>query len=823
MSYLNNRKAIFVFSLLVYGLLFELIARREGHGAILALLPVLTIALCWGWRAGLAAGFCAFPLNMLMMTVIGLDWKPGMLSSVGIIGHLAFIIEGAFVGWIRDLYLERQQFNELLQQEMARRARDMELLGSAEQRLQAIIQESVDAIVITGRMMSQITMVNSAFLELVGCTAEEAIRGSFFDFMPVLEKRYETVLGDEMVADEKMYADMLSRMEELAENGRVSNWEFFLLNSNGLAVPLEANAVYFHNGQGEREGAAVVFRDITQRKRSERRLQQANERLQQEIAERARDIETLQSTQERLAIIIEQSGDGIFISENADMMFEMCNRAFCDLVGYDRTELTGESIFNLLPEIGKRFMTTMGDEIVIDDAFYEKSRPMMGLLQEQGMISNWELFFVNRDQKLVPVEIGIKYMYNARKEFVAAVSIVRDITQRKLFERQLQETKDFFENIIETSIDGIIISDATGHIMSVNRACSDLMGYDTDELLGLTPASFAFFDEGWYETTQGEQVHMSMDDMMAAYSRMDEFFATGKITNYIFYIKRKDGRLAEVEANIAMLYSQKGESVGSVSIMRDITARRRMEHELVRQRDQLAVANRELESFSYSVSHDLRAPLRSISGFASALTEDFGHVLPAEGRRYLERIRAASGRMGSLIDDMLKLSRVTQHEMRRVQVNLSALAADIVAQLREQERGRDVSCSIEPGLIALGDGHLLGVMLGNLIDNAWKYTGTRPRAEIYFGTASERDGAMPEHVHGAAVYCVRDNGVGFDMAYSDKLFGAFQRLHAEREFPGTGIGLATVQRIVHRHGGRIWARSAPDDGATFYFTLAQEG
>ena len=199
-------------------------------------------------------------------------------------------------------------------------------------------------------------------------------------------------------------------------------------------------------------------------------------------------------------------------------------------------------------------------------------------------------------------------------------------------------------------------------------------------------------------------------------------------------------------------------------------------------------------------------------------------MLPAAEARAIGRSRhdgCSDGR--DLIDDMLKLSRVTRHEMRREQVSLSALAADIAAQLREQGQGRDVSWTIEPGLTVLGDGHLLRIAVENLLGNAWKYTGTRPRAEIYFGTADEPGGAGAEHVRGAVVFRVRDNGVGFDMAYADKLFGAFQRLHAEREFPGTGIGLATVQRIVHRHGGRIWAQSAPEAGATFYFTLTQEG
>ena len=188
MSYLNNRKAIFIFSLLAYALLFVANRQKGGHGAILALLPVLTAALCWGWRAGLAAGFCAFPVNMLMMTVIGLDWKPGMLSSMGIIGHIAFLIEGVFVGWIRDLYLERQQFNELLQQEMARRARDMELLRTAEQQLESVLEQSVDGIFITQSGTETILITNRAFLEMVGMRRDEVIGNKPYCFMPEVGK-----------------------------------------------------------------------------------------------------------------------------------------------------------------------------------------------------------------------------------------------------------------------------------------------------------------------------------------------------------------------------------------------------------------------------------------------------------------------------------------------------------------------------------------------------------------------------------------------------------------------------------------------------------
>ncbi len=236
--------------------------------------------------------------------------------------------------------------------------------------------------------------------------------------------------------------------------------------------------------------------------------------------------------------------------------------------------------------------------------------------------------------------------------------------------------------------------------------------------------------------------------------------------------------------------------------------------ERVRQRTAgLEAANRELEAFCYSVSHDLRAPLRALDGFSDELLRSHAGQLDPTGRHYLERIRAATQRMGRLIDDLLQLSRINRGEMRRERVDLSALAGAIAAELRQLEPGRQVAFAIEPGLAAWGDGALLRVALENLLGNAWKFTGRKPQATIAFGRAV---------YEGAPAFVVRDDGAGFDMAYAGKLFGAFQRLHAEREFPGTGIGLATVQRVVHRHGGKVWAEGAPGKGAAFYFTLPQE-
>ena len=239
-------------------------------------------------------------------------------------------------------------------------------------------------------------------------------------------------------------------------------------------------------------------------------------------------------------------------------------------------------------------------------------------------------------------------------------------------------------------------------------------------------------------------------------------------------------------------------------------ARDELERRVELRTAELAAANKELESFSYSVSHDLRAPLRSIDGFSLAVLQDYGERLDAEARGYFERIRAATRRMGMLIDDMLNLARVARAEMRRERVNLTAMAQAIVADLRKTDGSRRVDCIIEENIVADGDAHLLRVALDNLLGNAWKYTSKHPTARIEFGQAQP---------NGHRVYFVKDDGAGFDPAYAAKLFGAFQRLHGSSDFPGTGVGLATVQRIVQRHGGRIWAEAAVEKGATFYFTV----
>jgi signal transduction histidine kinase len=244
--------------------------------------------------------------------------------------------------------------------------------------------------------------------------------------------------------------------------------------------------------------------------------------------------------------------------------------------------------------------------------------------------------------------------------------------------------------------------------------------------------------------------------------------------------------------------------------------RLRMENEILQQRLtvrtlELEAANKELESFSYSVSHDLRAPLRTIDGFTNALIHGLGDSLAEPQRNFTEQILAGIARMNALIDDLLRLAKTTQSEVHRVPCDITKIVRDLAAKITENDRTRSCEWIIAPHLTALADPGLLHVALENLLSNAWKYTGKKPNARIEFGTEAQSDGTV--------AFFIRDNGAGFDMKYAHKLFGTFQRLHAERDFPGTGVGLATAQRVFHKHGGRIWAQASVGEGATFFFTL----
>ena len=349
--------------------------------------------------------------------------------------------------------------------------------------------------------------------------------------------------------------------------------------------------------------------------------------------------------------------------------------------------------------------------------------------------------------------------------------------------------------IVEAATDGIVSVDAQGVIVQANRAVEQMFGYTGGELLGrpltcLIPPRF-------------HEAHLAG---LARYLTTGETRVIGRTLELAGV--RTDGVEFPVELSIAASRSPGGTIF--IGIIRDVTWRQRVERELAEQRAQLEVANKELEAFSYSVSHDLRAPLRSIQGFSQVLLTDSADRLDAHGRETLQRICAATTRMEQLIDAMLTLARVTRSDLRHEALDLSAIAHAVAKELHGHEPARAVEFLIQPTLTAQGDQPLLRVVLENLLGNAWKATVSRPQGRIEFGATGE-----PGH----ATFFVRDNGIGFDQAYAHKLFVPLQTLHRRSEFQGSGIGLATVHRVLTRHGGTVWGVGEPGQGATFYFTL----
>ncbi len=438
---------------------------------------------------------------------------------------------------------------------------------------------------------------------------------------------------------------------------------------------------------------------------------------------------------------------------------------------------------------------------ITPDKYFAQEQQQLESLRGRGRYGPYEKEYRHRDGRLVPVRLSGLLVEQKGKQYIW--SVVEDLSvlrQASILEKRLC-------HIFEYSYEEFYLFDGeTLRFLQVSRGALENLGYSLEEMRQLTP------------------LDLKTDYTPQSFAELIAPIHQGRLPLLIFETRhrRKDGSFYPVE--VRLQYSREQGISFFFAMIVDLTERKRTEKELAdhrahleelvaRRTAQLEAANKELESFSYSVSHDLRTPLRAIDGFSLALMEDYGQELDDTALDFLGRIRRGAQRMSQLIDDLLQLSRINKSGLNWQTVDLTQMAADIWAELKAADTERHVTLEMGENLQVKGDARLLRILLTNLLGNAWKFTLHKDPGRVAFGC----------HRNKAGVFYIADNGAGFDMRYADKLFGAFQRLHRTSEFPGTGVGLAIVQRIVHRHGGRIWAEGEVGRGATFYFSLGEAG
>lgn len=490
----------------------------------------------------------------------------------------------------------------------------------------------------------------------------------------------------------------------------------------------------------------------------------------------------------RLVGIVESSSDAI-AGKTLNGIVTSWNSGAEEMFGFGAAEMIGQPISRIIPP------ARLGEE-----------REILARIARGERVEHFETERRRKDGTLITVSVTVSPIKDPAGNVVGASKIARDITEAKRTYEALRRSEAEFRTLAEAMPQIVWATDAHGANLYFNQRWMDYTGLTLEESLG----------DGWNKP-------FHPDDRQRAWEAWQK--AVAGIADYSLEcrLRRADGVYGWWWIMGAPLRAADGTILKWFGTCSDVNERKEAEQAVTRltaeleqriadRTAQLAAANKELEAFTYSVSHDLRAPLRAVDGFSQAVMEDFGPQLPEEGQRQLRTIRESAQRMGALIDDLLAFSQLNRRALNRQIVDMNALARSALADLAPELAGRDVVRTIGELPAAEGDPALLKQVWVNLLSNAVKYTRHREHATIEIGCDTSPAGEC--------VYLVRDNGAGFDMRYVHKLFGVFQRLHSASEFEGTGVGLALVQRVVMRHGGRVWAEAAVDRGATFYFTVA---
>jgi PAS domain S-box-containing protein len=666
---------------------------------------------------------------------------------------------------------EVDALNAELEQRVAQRTA---ALGESEGRLAGVIQSAMDAI-LTVDEQQNVVMFNGTAERMFLCTAAEAIGRPVTRFIP---QRFHIAHAGHI----RKYGD--TGVTNRAMGPKNVLWA---LRADGQEFRIEASISQVVTGG--KKLFTVILRDVT-------------ERVQ---AEEAR---------EHLAAVVDSSDDAI-ISKNLDGTINGWNRGAEGIFGYTAAEVLGEPMLMLFPP----------------ERVNEES-DILARIRKGESVEHFETVRVRKDGKKIDVSVTISPIRDSSGAVVGASKIARDITNHKIAERQLEmQTEELFRqseelhrsqqaleiqtlmlrSVLDSMAEGLVAADEQGKFILWNPAATRIVGMGAENV-----------PPGEWNTHYGVYLPDTITPLPDGQNPLARAIH-GEVSAAEIFIRNpelEEGRWIEISGG--PLKGKDGATRGGVVAFRDITQRKidereirklneELEERVIQRTAQLEAANQELEAFTYSVSHDLRAPLRHIGGFSRILMEDFGPGMPVEAQDHLKRIEDGVRRIGMLVDELLNLARVGRHALKLQPTSLNSVVEEVISLLQPEAEGRAVSWKIAELPSAECDPILIKQVFQNLIANALKFTRTRERALIEISQRQE---------NGETVIAIRDNGVGFDMKYTDKLFGVFQRLHRAEEFEGTGIGLATVQRIVHKHGGRVWAEAELDKGATFFFTLA---